>query len=333
MRGMQRSRQSRGLLSGALDVAENVAGMLPGAISGLRSMFSMKSAEFSTPASFAVVTNNISQIMPAGPVEHPTLGVSGVRYHFIQPLCVIRPGNEASGPTFFAGSPPLAVPLDPNHIAINPLIFGGSVGIESALHAKYVFRGLKFVYTTQTATTQEGQFSFNIEEDFGRQVNDFNTSLMSVPSLNAPYRIPKAELDYIYDGPELFYVNAVTGGNTGSTVEARQVWQGFFEGWPADVIAGSFTAGRVTVEGIVDFYEPIPPTALLGSSVEEREALALVRSLHKRVVPTFPCWELPPRTPEDIFRDLAKLMAVKPEVPPSCAVPSPSPDPSPYWRR
>jgi hypothetical protein len=292
-------------------------------------MFNMKSAEFSTPASFAVVTNNISQIMPAGPVEHPSLGVSGVRYHFVQPFCIIRPNNPGTGPEFFAGSPPLASILDPNHIALNPLQFGGPVAVESALHAKFVFRGLKFVYTTQVATTQEGQFSFNIEEDFGRQVTDFNTSLMSVPSLNAPYRIPKAELDYMYDGPELFYVQAVTGGNTGTIAEARQCWQGFFEGWAADVVATSFTAGRVTVEGIIDFYEPIPPTALLGSSVEEREALALVRSLHRKAVPAFPCWGLPPRSPDDILRGLAKLMALRPDEP-SCAVPHP-PAPQSRW--
>jgi hypothetical protein len=111
---------------------------------------------------------------------------------------------------------------------------------------------------------------------------------MVTPNVTFPYRIPKAELDYVYDGPELYYCDAVNGGMpTANSAMLRQDVQGLLRGY--DVIgwnADSQLMGFLDLEYICDFFEPIAPLSLLGASLDERSALrALRRHFQKPVTP------------------------------------------------
>jgi hypothetical protein len=304
-----RGARAKGLLSTALDVAEGVSSFLPGAIRGVRGLFNAREADFATPASFAVVRNNTSQMVANGRVTHPSLGISGTRVHFTQPLCYLRvsPNVDPSTGTFFVSYPPFASLVTPNVIALNPVQLGGALSVEAALHDRFVFRSLRVIFTTSQTTNQLGQGVLNIEKDSGSvQVTDFGSAMMCSPNLLFPFRIPKAELDYLYDGPELYYCANATGGAASSSAESRQNWQALIEGWANDYTL-SATMGFLTIEGVIDFFEPIPPSTLIGSTVEERQALALVRSLHKQQS----SFAYPPSaslTPEVLLKGLTQMM-------------------------
>lgn len=290
MRQGRRRRQGRqahkGLLSGALDVAETVSGLLPGAIRGVRGLFNMREASYATPASFACVQNNITQMKSEQPVNHPKLGIAGMRVSGSQPFGVILLSTDVGPPvsnTFWTNESAGASQLDPHTIPLNPVALGGPLSVYGKLYDRFVIRSLRLKYTSYQTTNVVGILGFCIEKDIANLVaNSFDTLRQVCPNVTFPIRIPKAELDYVYDGPELYYC---TGQET-SSAEMRQIDQGAVIGFTAvpDVPGSpSLIAGFVDVEYVVDFFDPVPPVSILGRSVEERHALEMVRRAYNPV--------------------------------------------------
>jgi hypothetical protein len=323
-------RKSKGLLSTALDVGETIAGVLPGAIKGIRSMFNLKEASFATPASFANVTNNITQLSPASEIRHPVLGNAGIRIHGSQPFSAIQ-SSVTTAPvtwTFFDSGTRGATTSDPFTIPVNPLDFGGPLGVQALLYDRYVFRQLKFVFTTQQTTNYLGLGTFCYEADANNDVvgsvgsgEGFVLARMVTPNVTFPWRIPKAELDVLYEGPELYYCGP-TGVDPSSGAEERQKYQGLFKGFDASPplvgVSPSAFLGVLDVEYVIDFYDPIPPITILGASSEEMDMHKEVRRFfqernppRKLVHRTQPCSG---RLFEDFARFNARLSL--PEAPP-----------------
>lgn len=281
MRKAKGGPRRKGFLSTALDAGEAVANFLPGAIKGIRSIFNAKEASFATPASFASVQNNITQMNPERMVTHATLGLSGTRVVGSQPLTTVM----SSASTFFGGSGS-SFQTDSSTIPINPITLGAALGVQAQLYDRFVFRRLRFVFTTYVTTNTVGVGAFCYENDANNDVvgsvigsGGFRLARQVIPNVTFPFRIPKAELDVVYDGPDLFYCNnSAGGGNAPATgAEERQMWQGLFKGFDANPPTAGVLYGFIDLEYEIEFYDPIPPIALLGSSVEEREAHLAVR--------------------------------------------------------
>jgi hypothetical protein len=98
-----------------------------------------------------------------------------------------------------------------------------------------------------------------------------------------PFRIPKAELDYVYDGPDLYYCNQMALATT--FAEERQDYQGVLVGYDPNPTDSSFLAGFFDIEYVVDFFDPVSPAALIGSTSEQRAALHSLRQSFRQRVP------------------------------------------------
>jgi hypothetical protein len=279
----------KGLLSTALDVGEHIAGFLPGAIRGVRSMFNMKQeAEFATPASFAVVQNNVSQMKPEQPVTHPTLGISGMRVYGCQPLAVAYNPNPGTGPFFFPDALTPAV-TDTNTVLLNPILLGGPLSVYGFLYDRYVFRALRVKFVTSQTTTYLGTIALCIEKDPVNVVaTSFNTARQVTPNLTYPIRIPKAELDWAYDGPDVFYTNQSEA--SGSLAQTRQDIQSVLKGYltaPIPLLPEGI--GFFDIEYVIDFFDPVPPASILGTTLVEQQAMHFFRQqMAKRRVTVLP---------------------------------------------
>lgn len=280
-----RGRKSKGLLSTALDVGETIAGVLPGAIRGVRNLFNLKEASFATPASFAVVQNNITQMLPQERITHPTLGISGYRISGSQPLTNVVPWigipitTPPTPPQFFAGGTATIGGAASNYIWLNPIALGGPLSLHGFLNDRYVIRMLKVKFTTYQTTSQVGVACLAIEKDpLNLMGTTFDSARSVTPNVTFPYRIPKAELDYIYDGPDLYYTDASAEGIGSVGAAQRQDVQGVLEGFDPILPIDRTIMGFLDIEYVVDFFDPIPPSTLVGVTKEERAALQVLRA-------------------------------------------------------
>jgi hypothetical protein len=271
--------KQKGFLSNVLDVGEGIAGVLPGVIRGVRSMFNLKQeASFSTPSSFATISNNATQLQPEMPVTHPSLGISGMRIYGCQPLCS---ANMSVSPDPFGPFDSIIVPAavtDPNTVLLNPILLEGPLSVYGYLYDRYVFRGLRVKFTTMQTTTFLGVIALAIEKDPGNIVGtSFNAVRSVTPNVTFPIRVPKAELDWEYDGPDLFYCNQQ--GGLGPVSQARQDIQSVLKGFYGGNVGSSEVTpvGFWEIEFIIDFFDPVPPVALIGTTSAERHALSFIR--------------------------------------------------------
>jgi hypothetical protein len=132
-------------------------------------------------------------------------------------------------------------------------------------------------FTTYQPTTQPGICALCVEKDIAAlSAVDFDTARMVTPNVTFPFRIPKAELDYLYDGPDLFYT--LDNTTSASVAQSRQQVQAVLEGYDPLPPATALLMGYLEIEFIVDFFEPVAPSALIGTTEVERRALAFVRS-------------------------------------------------------
>lgn len=262
-------------------------------------MFALKEADFATPASFAVVRNNTTQMMPDEKVTHPVLGIAGVRKRGSQPLCRILTQSAVPGPyNFFSGA--ISAIRTANTIWLNPQLLGGPLSVESFLYDRFVIRALRVKFTTYQPTTTLGVIALCIENDpISLSANDFDTTRMVTPNVTFPIRIPKAELDYVYEGPDLFYCSDPAAGV--NVALNRQQVQGVLEGYDASPPNPGVLAGYLDIEYEVEFYDPIAPTALIGATTEERRALAYVRSMFGSSVKSHPIQKPDPPSIDDVL--------------------------------
>lgn len=290
-------------------IADSVESVVKPVWNGLRSVLgkeaSASSATFATPASFACVENNSSVVHPDEPVSHPTLGFRGVRMRVQQPfLDLVEPYIPGSGVTFLAtsnsvvpatGAVPPVVPTSQGMTAfswaLNPVLFGGALAQKAVLYDRYVFRSITFEYTTTTTTTQLGVITMGVENDIGRiAANDFSTLRMVVPSVTFPARIPQARLNFVYNGPELFYtLDKVPSGPIYSAQQRQQIQGVFSAGWaggPGPVLNQRNTVGFLMAYVDIEFYDPIPPIVL--PPAQEVLLSGLRDSLNKRRIAVNP---------------------------------------------
>ena len=278
---------------GILDTAETIAGYLPGAIKGIRGVLgnfrhtAHREAAFATPASFAMIQNNVTSMGLAGPVQHPSLGLSGMRYRFSQPLATFFPSWVAPNPAGFwrTTDGPATIGPDAFSILLAPYIFQGPLAFEAANHEKFVFRTLRIKLITYQTTTQKGVGVICIENDPATPVSsDFQSGRMVTPSVTFPYRIPEAVLEYFYDGPDLFFTTAPTGGDI---AQSRQNHQGIIRGFDANGGNGNTEVMMYAeVSGEIEFYNPVPPLGITAQNLRERLAVETVlKALRPRTVP------------------------------------------------
>lgn len=271
-------KHGRGFLGGGATVAAAAAGSHETEVS------------FQTPASFAVIRNNVTSMSPEQRVDHPEKGVAGIRRVFTQPFNGINLEVDAGPPavSFFWDESVIAPSkfIDNFTIPINPLILGGPIAAFAQLYDRYVIRRARWRYTTTQTTTFLGTATLCIEKDLGNLVaNDFNAARQVTPQVTFPYRVPCAELFYEYDGPELYYVNSKNLGSPVSLLpaEARQDIQFVIKGYDAIIgpttgpITPATQCGYMDLEIEIDFFDPIPPSGLVGSTQEERLAHQAVR--------------------------------------------------------
>jgi len=287
-------------------IADSIESIVKPVWTGVRSVLgkeaSASTATFATPASFACVENNSSVVHPDEPVSHPTLGFRGIRTRVQQPyLDFIQPtlynnssirshlGTQNSVVAASGALPPLVstpAGVSAFNWALNPVLLGGALAQKAKLYDRYVFRGITFEYTTTTTTTEKGSITMAVENDIGRlAANDFSTLRMVVPSVTFPARIPQARLNYVYNGPELYYTLDSVNTSGPFTAQQRQQVQGVFgAGFAGGGIPTAETMnilGFVMVYVDIEFYDPIPPVVLppaqelllsgIRSSLRERQ--------------------------------------------------------------
>jgi hypothetical protein len=271
----------KGLLTTALDVAEGVASYLPGAIKGIRGMFSAKEASYATPSSFACIQNNVTQMEPSSRVTHPSLGIAGTRVYGSQPLSFIQLASGSPPGAFFRLDVTIPAIVSTNVIVMNPILLGGPLSVQGYLHDRYVFRMIRIKYTTYVTTTTLGVGAMCFEKDIASlTAQSFNGVRVVTPNVTFPYRIPKAELDYVYDGPDLFYCDQATVGLPVNLPQARQDVQSVLVGFdPTGIVPGTDPSfmGYLDIEYVIDFFDPVAPTALLGTTTKEILALRELR--------------------------------------------------------
>jgi len=169
--------------------------------------------------------------------------------------------------------------------ALNPVLFGGALAQKAVLYDRFVFRSITFEYTTTTTTTQLGSITMGIENDVARiAANDFSTLRMVVPSVTFPARIPQARLNFVYDGPELYYTLEKAPSGAQFAAQQRQQIQGVFSagfsGGAAPVLNGNNTLGFLMAYVEIEFYDPIPPLVL--PTAQEALLSGLRTSLYER---------------------------------------------------
>lgn len=286
-------------------IADTVESIVKPVWGGLRSVLgkeasSASSATFATPASFACVENNSSVTHPDEPVSHPTLGFRGVRMRVQQPyLDLVEPFATSGGQVSFlafsnsvasqdGAIPPIfgnARGYSSFSWALNPVLLGGALAQKAVLYDRYVFRRITFEFTTTTTTTQLGSITMGIENDVARiAADDFSSLRMVVPSVTFPARIPQARLNFVYDGPELYYTLDRAPSGPGSFAQSRQqiqsVFSAGFSGGAPPVLNGNNTLGFLMAYIDIEFYDPIPPIVLLPA--QESLLSGLRNSLHQR---------------------------------------------------
>jgi hypothetical protein len=272
-----------------LDGVEKVAGFIPGAVRGIRGIFGggggmgavsaaagSHEAEFATPASFAIVQNNITQQLPDERVDHPTLGIAGVKTRGSQPFARIAPVSLGPGKTFFRTTGGTAELFNGNIIPLNPISMGGPLSVKAALYQKFVFRKLRFLFTTVQTTTFVGMCALAIEPDLGAPITaSFSTAREVVPNVTFPYRIPQACLNWAYNGPDTCFMKPADFAATAA--DLRQSYQGFLVGQDSEAVdAIGETTGFLDVEYEIDFFDPVPPNGFTAVSLSERLAVASV---------------------------------------------------------
>jgi hypothetical protein len=294
-----------GLSAGSVfDALEKIAGILPHVVKHGRGIFggspkiagashglgSVESeAVFQTPASFAIIRNNTTSMSPEQRVDHASKGISGIRRVFCQPFNGVNLQVTASDEKFFWDSTvvPLSKWLDNNTIPINPLLLGGPLAQFAALYDRYVIRKFRLRFTSVQPTTFLGTMAVCIEKDPANlSAVDALSARMVVPSITVPYRVPAAEIFWEYDGPELYYVNSVALNDPATQLpaEQRQDLQFVVKGFDIGFLATTLTATQCSfcdVEIEVDFFDPIAPSSLVGSSLEEQLALTEVRRMFR----------------------------------------------------
>jgi len=225
---------------------------------------------------------------PSMAITHPTLGVAGVRKIGVQPLCGVYVSGSGVSPAFFR--PEIPAVTSANNILMNPILLGGPLSVEAYLYDKFVFRKFAVKFTTFVETTQRGVCVLAIEKDVANiSATTFNGARMVTPNVTFPYRIPKAELDWRYDGPDTFYTNPSQDEPT--EAQARQDWQGILTGYDSNIAGvippgGGTFMGWLDIEYEIDFFDPVPPTLLVGSTTHERAVLAAIRSAIAKKIKT-----------------------------------------------
>lgn len=268
-----------------LDTVEDIATAIPGAIRGARSLLGLSrksEVAFATPASFAMVQNNVTQLSGPIAVTHPRLGIAGQRMKFSQPLGTVRP-VIGSGAGFWQALPlggPALVGPDNFTILLNPETLGGPLAFESARFDRYKICDITVKFVTYQTTTFVGTGAMAIESDVSNlQANSFQTLRMVQPSVTFPYRIPEACLQMVFESDELYYCRKIEApGATTNRAEARQVYQAALRGWDAtDVVPGpAGTCGFVEISGSIEFFDPIPPSSSAPMNLKEHLAVQAV---------------------------------------------------------
>lgn len=283
-RAASKAHKSSRMHKGFLDTAESVAGLLPGAIRGIRSTFgnfkqsAHREAVFATPASFAMVQNNVTEMSAEGPVTHPTLGLTGTRLSFSQPLATILASSVPPGQFFNPASGPATLGPDNYSIFLAPYILQGPIAYRAATFEKYVFRRVRVKYITYQTTAFLGCAALGIEVDPARPVSsDFQTLRMVTPSVTFPYRIPEAVLEWFYDGPDVYFTAAPVGNDI---AQSRQNHQAIIRGYDAFPVTrtGADVMGFLEISGDIEFYDPIPPAAITAMNLREHLAVTSVLS-------------------------------------------------------
>jgi hypothetical protein len=238
---------------------------------------------FATPASFALIQNNTTAMLPESPTTHPRLGVAGVRVHGRQPFAIISPGQFGASTTFFDAASTANISGSSDQlIDLNPLNLNGPLAVRAQLYEKYAFHKVRIIATTQQTTTFVGAAALCVVDDpaiAASLVVNFNAAREVTPSVMFPYRIPQAALEWDYKGDELFFVNpsSTPGTNSDLRLNVQAVLFGFDGGSLA--LATPTATMFVDIEYVIDFYDPIPPSGGSFSAANQAERTIVSRVL------------------------------------------------------
>jgi len=219
-----------------------------------------------------------------GAVVHPFLGTQGIRIKGRQPFVKV---SEVKG-NYFALLPDIATvddgvygTLPPhaagNYVVLTPLEMGGMLERYGQLYQKYVFRNIRFIYSTTTGTNTSVSFAMSVSHDPGVQAfsqppTSYSAVRMVNPNCNTPIWDPQCVLNYHYKGMDTWFNDYATSNYLNDVDSAtqsasdlilkdmmyRNSGQALFAGYLNRIGGGSdILYGFIDIEYDIEFYYPV----------------------------------------------------------------------------
>jgi len=244
-----------GLTRSAIKVGSRVAKALPLFGERKKSALTIKS----NPISYTTSRDNPTWSEVVGKVTSQYAGRSaaGIKVRGQQPFVRIQVPSDYGK---VLASDVATTSLDglDNIVPITPVALQGPLAVQASNYQMYVFRRLRFTYTTIASSTQTSAFAIcyvrePVLADSGADniPIDFAGARETIPSAEISYRSECATLEVTYDGQQLFYVDSV-----GTTSEAvRQAVQGQIRAYSSNLSTG-VTVGYIMLEYELDLFFP-----------------------------------------------------------------------------
>jgi len=274
---------------------------------GVRTLFNFKGEQPQVqtgviPAAYTTILSNQASEFPELPVEHPTLGLKGVRFQGSQYLFSLQAPVTGAGapdqsylvkPESFPGQiyqrPSTTGNLAAAFLGVNPWNFGSKLAFRSFEYQRFRFNGLTVRVVSTCGVNTPGTVAWGYWKDFASGLEEFaNEADPSfgavadlVPSLSSPVNVAQSSMSVRYDGPELYY----TGYNQGvpylsSSVPAswgdaqnRQEQQGALVLVMDSLSLVPLVTANVYIDYDIELYDPTPSSEVIPVSVMEKSAI------------------------------------------------------------
>jgi hypothetical protein len=240
----------------------------------------------STAASYEVSMRNPTyfNIKSGVTKEHSEYG-PGIRVSGRQQLALVS--TTAANSSLFAAG---IATVTANYVFIAPFAMNDRIAQFSALYQRYVFRRLRFTYTTRVGTTQVGSAVLAYNSDSGsvyastEVAPTYATCQDIQPCVVFPFRKETETLDMVYNGERTWMV-AIDVNASATAESARQCTQGLLQGFPDVTSIGVTNMGEIFVDYELDLYGPtnINTNVTLSFNVEVKKLLILIAKKSKEL--------------------------------------------------
>lgn len=215
----------------------------------------------------------------SGAVRHKFLGVDGIRVTGRQPFVQVWQQSGGVQTSLVPGAANVdsvgnphtgVLPANGNYVELSPMELNGRLAKYGDLYQKYVFRRIRFVYTTVTSSTTNNSIAMAVTSDpslltGGDPPASFSEARMITPSCTIPVWVPQCILEYRYDGMDTWFNGFSTSNEFDLTPSLFPMVDDQYRSTSQALFCGFLSAtgnvlsqyGLIDIEYEVEFYYPV----------------------------------------------------------------------------